>query len=69
MLYLSGVSIHQIWAGTVFTRLEMHCKTPIEWEYYTATKSASSIQKDFCIHCAKRGAKIDQDPKKICKSV
>ena len=42
----------------------MHSNTPIEWAYYTTTKV--SIQKDLCVCC---GTAIDQDLKKICKSV
>ena len=53
----------------MFTQLVMHCNTPIEWAYYTATKV--SIKKDLCVYCAQPGgwAVIDQDLKKICKSV
>ena len=54
-------------SGTVFTRLEMHCNTPIEWVCYIATKV--SIQKDLCVYCAQPGAAIDQDLKKIYKLV
>ena len=45
----------------------MHSNTPIEWAYYTTTKVF--IQKDLCVCCAQPGAAIDQDLKKICKSV
>ena len=54
-------------SGSMFTWLEMHCNTPIEWVYYTATKVP--IQKDLCVYCAQPGLAIDQDLKKICKSV
>ena len=54
-------------SDSVFTRLEMHCNTPIEWAYYTTTKV--SIQKDLRVYCAQPGAAIDQDLKKIYKSV
>ena len=41
-------------SGSVFTRLEMHCKTPVEWVYYGAAKITA--QKDLCCHCSKQGA-------------
>ena len=54
-------------SGSVFNRLEMQCDTSVEWAYYNATKV--SIQKDLCVYCAQPGAAIDQNLKKIYKSV
>ena len=54
-------------SDSVFTQLEMHCNTPIKCAYNTATKV--SIQKDLYVYCAQPGAAIDQDLKKIYKSV
>ena len=54
-------------SGSMFTRLEMHCNTPTESAYYTVTKVF--IQKDLCVYYAQPGAAIDQDLKKIYKSV
>ena len=54
-------------SGSVFTRLEMHCKTPIEWAYCGATKITA--QKDLCCRCSKQGAQQDQELKKLFKTV
>ena len=43
-----------MFSGSVFTRLEMHCKTLIEWAYYGAAKITA--QKDLCCRCSKQGA-------------
>ena len=56
-----------ILSGSVFTWLEMHCKTPIEWVYYGATKITA--QKDLCCHCNKQGAQQDNELKKLFKTV
>ena len=45
----------------------MHCKTPIEWAYYAATKIA--VPRDFCCHCSKQGAQQDKELKKLFKTV
>jgi len=45
----------------------MHCKTPIEWAFYAATKNSS--RKDICCHCAKSGAQIDKETRKTHKTV
>ena len=45
----------------------MHCKSPIEWAYYNASKT--NTRKDVCCHCSKIGAKVDSDKKKLYKSV
>ena len=52
---------------SVFTRLEMHCKTLIEWAYYGAMKITA--QKDLCCHCSKQGAQQDKELKKLFKTV
>ena len=52
---------------SVFTRLEMHCKTPIEWAYYGATKITA--RKNLCCHCSKQGAQKDKELKKLFKTV
>ena len=54
-------------SGSVFTRLEMQCKTPIQWAYYSITKITS--QKDLCCHCSKQGAQHDKELKKLFKTV
>ena len=54
-------------SGSVFTRLEMHCKTPVEWVYYGAAKITA--QKDLCRHCSKQGAQQDKELKKLFKTV
>ena len=54
-------------SGTLFTWLEMHCKSPIEWAYYSASKA--NTRKDVCCHCSKIGAKVGSDKKKLYKSV
>ena len=45
----------------------MHCKTPIEWAYYAATKIA--VPRDLCCHCSKQGAQQDKELKKLFKTV
>ena len=45
----------------------MHCKSPIEWAYYSASKA--NTRKDVCCHCSKIGATVDSDEKKSYKSV
>ena len=52
-------------AGTVFTRLELHCGSPME--YYGASKI--TVRKDLCAHCGKSRATTDQDLKKLFKTV
>ena len=54
-------------SGSVFTRLEMHCKTSIKWVYYGATKITA--QKDLCCHCSKQGDQQDKKLKKLFKTV
>ncbi len=54
-------------SGTVFTRLEMHCKTPVEWSFYSANKI--NTRKDLCCHCTKKDSKVDVDEKKLYKTV
>ena len=54
-------------SGSVFTELEMHCKTLIEWAYYGAMKITA--RKDLCCHCSKQGAQQDKELKKLFKTV
>ena len=54
-------------SGTLFTGLEMHCKSLIKWAYYSASKA--NTRKGVCCHCSKIGAKIDSNEKKLYKSV
>lgn len=54
-------------SGEVFTRLEMHCNTPVAWEYYSATKIP--LKKDVCSHCSRPGAIVDKETKKAYKTV
>ena len=54
-------------SGTLFMWLEMHCKSPIEWAYYSASKA--NTRKGVCCHCSKIGVKVDSDEKKLCKSI
>ena len=54
-------------SGTLFRRLEMHCKSPIEWAYYSASKA--NTRKDVCCHCSKIGPKVDSDERKLYKSI
>ena len=54
-------------SGTLFTRLKMHCKSPIEWACYSPTKA--NARKNVCCHCSKISAKVDSDEKKLYKSV
>ena len=42
--------------GTLFTWLGMHCKSPIEWAYYSASKA--NTRKDVCCHCSKMVLKL-----------
>ena len=51
--------------GHVFTRLAMHCNTPIEWAYYGAVKI--SLPKDLCSHCGNSSSKVDTEQKKLFK--
>ena len=37
---------------SVFTMVEMHCKTPIEWTYYGTTKIGSYSFVSIKIHCS-----------------
>ena len=53
--------------GHVFTRLAMHCNTPIKWAYYGAVKI--SLPKDLCSHCGNSSLKVDTEQKKLFKSV
>ena len=52
-------------SGSVFTRLEMHCKTLIKWAYYGITKITA--RKDLCCHCSKQGAQQDKEWKSCLK--
>ena len=45
-------------SGSVFTRLEMHCKI-----------MKITAQKDLCCHCNKQGAQKDRELKKLFKTV
>ena len=54
-----------ILSGSVFTRLEMHCKTLIKWAYYGITKITA--RKDLCCHCSKQGAQQDKEWKSCLK--
>ena len=54
-------------AGTVFTRLELHCGAPMEYMYYGATKI--TVRKDLCGHCGKPRATTDQELKRYFKTV
>ena len=54
-------------SGIVFTSLEMHCKTPIEWVYYNSSKTTT--KKDLWYHCIKSGAKVDKEDNKLYKTV
>ena len=54
-------------SGYVFTRLEMHCKTPIKWKYYGTTKITA--RKHLCCHCSKQEAQHNQEFKKLLKTV
>ena len=54
-------------SGTLFTPLEMYCKSPIEWAYYSASKA--NTRKDVCCYCSKIGTKVDSDKKKWYKSI
>ena len=51
-------------SGTLFTRLEMHCKSPIEWACYRVTKA--NARKDVCCHCSKIGAKVYKSVLPVC---
>ena len=54
-------------SGIVFTRLEMHCKTPFEWACCSSTKTTTT--KNLCCHCTKSWAKVDKEKKKLYKTV
>ena len=54
-------------SSIVFTRLEMHCKTPVEWAYYSSIKITT--RKNLHCHCTKSGAKVDKEEKKLYKTV
>ena len=54
-------------SGILFTRLEIHCKSPIEWAYYSASKA--NTRNGVCCHCSEIGVKVDSDEKKLYKSV
>ena len=54
-------------SGSVFPRLEMHCKTPIEWAYYGTTKI--TVPRDLCCHCSKQGSQQDKELKNLFKTV
>ncbi|XP_066934136.1 uncharacterized protein [Clytia hemisphaerica] len=54
-------------AGKVFTRLEMHCQSPVEWSYYSASKV--NTRQDLCCHCIKKDSKVDKEEKKLFKTV
>ena len=53
--------------GTVFTRLELSCSSPMEYMYYGAPKL--NVRKDLCSHCATPRAVIDEELKKVYKTV
>ena len=54
-------------AGTVFTRLDITCDSPVEWSYYGATKVP--VHKDMCAYCGVLGADTDQQLLKVFKTV
>ena len=67
--YVCGVLITpsvSFLAGSIFTRLEMHCNSLIEWAYY-ASKLAGS--KDICCYCSAKGAQTDAELKRQFKSI
>ena len=53
--------------GTVFTRLDHHCKSPIESTYYSSSKI--SKRKDLFAHCAKKDCTPNKELKKQFKTV
>ena len=54
-------------SGTVFTRLELSCQSPLEWPYFAATKV--SVRKDICAYCCRKGVSPDAKTKKKFKTV
>lgn len=52
-------------SGSVFTRLELNCESPIEWAYYNSALG----RKDVCAHCGVRNALVDKDLIKEYKTV
>ena len=53
--------------GTIFSRLELHCKAPIEAMFYGAPKITK--RKDMCAYCAKKECSPDKELKKRFKTV
>ena len=53
--------------GTLFTRLELSCGSPMEFMFYGAPRL--NVQKDLCGHCAAPRATTDQELKKTYKTV
>ena len=51
-------------AGEVFTRLQLTCRSPIKWAYYSYPKA----RKDSCCYCSRSGI-VDQETKKSFKTV
>lgn len=53
--------------GTVFSRLELSCASPIEFMFYGAPKL--NVRKDLCAHCAAPRSKVDEQLKREYKTV
>ena len=53
--------------GSIFSRLELHCNSPIESMYYGAPKL--NKRKDLCCHCGKTGVSQDTELKRQYKTV
>ena len=54
-------------SGTVFTRLEVTCNSPVEWAYYGT--QMKGVKKDIRAYCVKDGTEIDAELKKCFKTV
>ena len=53
--------------GTIFTRLELTCSSPMAWAFYASTKR--SVQKDICCYCIRKDVQADKELKKQFKTV
>ena len=54
-------------SGTVVTRLELTCSSPMEWAFYPRTKI--SLQKDISCYCIRKDVQADNELKKQFKTL